>query len=289
MQPDHFTSDIHISLDKAREFPDLFQLGKCDIHEPAIRNWQTRQYFIESKNQNLLLGWRDKESMHPLPIAARLQPLPPVFQALTISPSCLIRRHFFPKSHPTRLLPFIFIGTAGNYLRTKTVTYWSLSKKDPPASLRKKGLKKNPFVPISLSVRNNIMAITWKNDFSVGISEMDSQHQRLVAMFNQLEDAMGKGKGKEVIGKILAELAKYTQTHFTCEEVLMRFHNYPDISTHRIEHTKLTHRVLAFKLDFEAGKATLSLPVLNFIEDWLVTHIQVSDKHYGKMIAEKRA
>jgi hemerythrin len=52
------------------------------------------------------------------------------------------------------------------------------------------------------------MAIIWKNDFSVGIPEMDHQHQRLVTMINQLDEAMGKGKGKEVIGKILAELGQ---------------------------------------------------------------------------------
>ena len=133
------------------------------------------------------------------------------------------------------------------------------------------------------------MAIIWKNEFSVGIPEMDNQHQKLVAMLSHLEDAMGKGKGKEVIGKILAELVKYTQTHFNNEEFLMRSHNYPDLTTHRIEHTKLTQRVLAFKLDFDAGKATLSIPVMNFLENWLVTHIQGSDKQYGKMISTKRA
>jgi hemerythrin-like metal-binding protein len=68
----------------------------------------------------------------------------------------------------------------------------------------------------------------------------------------------------------------------------MRFHNYPAYATHRIEHTKLTHRILSFKLDFDEGKATLTIPVMNFLEDWLVTHIQGSDKQYGKMISTKK-
>jgi hemerythrin len=129
------------------------------------------------------------------------------------------------------------------------------------------------------------MSITWKNEYSVGVPEMDNQHQKLVTLLNQLDESMGKGKGKEVIGKILAELVKYTQTHFSNEEFLLLSHNYPDLSSHKLEHVKLTQRVLAFKNDFDAGKATLTIPVMNFLENWLVNHIQVRDKLYGKMIA----
>ncbi len=132
------------------------------------------------------------------------------------------------------------------------------------------------------------MSIIWKDEYSVGVPEMDRQHQKLVALLNQLDEAMGKGKGKDVIGNILAELVKYTQNHFTNEEFLLLSHNYPDLSSHKLEHIKLTKRVLEFKLDFDAGKVTLTIPVMNFLENWLVNHIQGRDKLYGKMIADKR-
>jgi hemerythrin len=131
------------------------------------------------------------------------------------------------------------------------------------------------------------MALIWKNEYSVGVPEMDLQHRKLVDLLNQLEEAMGKGKGKEIIGKILNELVRYTQTHFTNEEFLMLSHKFPELSAHKLEHMKLTQRVLQFKADFDAGKVTLTIPILNFLEDWLVNHIQGVDKVYGKLIGGK--
>jgi hemerythrin-like metal-binding protein len=60
---------------------------------------------------------------------------------------------------------------------------------------------------------------------------MDNQHRQLVDLLNQLENAMAKGKGKELVGKILSELIRYTQTHFSSEELLMLKHGFPDLGT----------------------------------------------------------
>ena len=118
---------------------------------------------------------------------------------------------------------------------------------------------------------------------------MDLQHRKLVDLLNQLEMAMRNGKGKEVIGAVLAELIQYTQTHFSSEERLMTANRFPDLALHKIEHTKLTQRVIKFKADYESGKVALTIPILSFLEDWLVNHIQGLDKVYGKAIAGKQA
>ncbi|MCC6132451.1 MAG: hemerythrin, partial [Acidobacteria bacterium] len=52
--------------------------------------------------------------------------------------------------------------------------------------------------------------ITWSDELSVGVSAFDNQHKRLVALINELHDAMSAGKGSKVLGKILSELADYT-------------------------------------------------------------------------------
>lgn len=118
---------------------------------------------------------------------------------------------------------------------------------------------------------------------------MDAQHRKLVDLLNQLETAMQKGKGREVVGQVLGELIRYTQTHFLSEESLMAAHRFPDLAAHKIEHAKLTQRVVKFKTDFDGGKVALTIPVLSFLEDWLVNHIQGHDKVYGKVIAGKLA
>jgi hemerythrin len=48
--------------------------------------------------------------------------------------------------------------------------------------------------------------LAWKPEYSVGVSELDQQHKGLVAMMNELHDAMMQGKGSEVLGGILKRL-----------------------------------------------------------------------------------
>jgi len=62
---------------------------------------------------------------------------------------------------------------------------------------------------------------------SVNIQSIDEQHKKLVALVNNLNDAMSSGKGQLIMGKILDDLVAYTKTHFATEERLMTTHTYP--------------------------------------------------------------
>ena len=125
----------------------------------------------------------------------------------------------------------------------------------------------------------------WDNSFSVNNSEIDEQHKKLVALLNQLHDAMGQGKSREVLGEIFNELVLYTKSHFKSEENHMLNKNYPDFTIHRLEHQKLTNQVLKLKQDFDSGKAVISIELLNFLKEWLKKHILESDKKYVPYLA----
>ena len=124
-------------------------------------------------------------------------------------------------------------------------------------------------------------AITWNEGLSVHVSEMDRQHQKLIQLINELNDAMGQGKGKEVIGQTLSGLINYTKLHFGEEEKLFDRFNYPEKETQKKMHQKFAEKVLEFKKQLETGNMTLSIPVMNFLSDWLKKHIQIEDKKYG--------
>ena len=57
--------------------------------------------------------------------------------------------------------------------------------------------------------------IQWDGSLSVNIAEIDSQHQRLVKMINELNDAMRVGKSRDVLGKIVTGLIAYVRVHFS--------------------------------------------------------------------------
>jgi hemerythrin len=129
--------------------------------------------------------------------------------------------------------------------------------------------------------------IQWDQKLSVGIAQIDMQHQKLVGMVNDMYQAMSEGKGNDALGIVLKELITYTRTHFAAEEKLMQMHGYPDLAGHKAQHDQLTKQVMDLQNDFSAGKVALSTKVAAFLKEWLVNHIMGSDKKYAPYLQSK--
>ena len=129
--------------------------------------------------------------------------------------------------------------------------------------------------------------MAWSPAFSVKIKKFDDQHMKLVAMVNELHDAMKEGKGHEILGNILNGLITYTATHFADEEKLLAQHYYPELAQHKAIHAELVKQVLELQGKFKSGQAILTLSVMIFLKDWLVKHIQGDDKKYGVYLNSK--
>ena len=128
--------------------------------------------------------------------------------------------------------------------------------------------------------------IKWNEGFSVNVSKIDQEHKKLVEMVNELTDAMKKGKGKDVLGKILDGLIAYTASHFQTEEKYFQQVKYPDAAAHKKEHAAFVQKVSEFKKEFDAGRATVSVNILQFLSKWLQTHIKGTDQKYSKFFNE---
>ncbi len=123
--------------------------------------------------------------------------------------------------------------------------------------------------------------MTWTEKLSVGVSVLDEDHKKLVGMVNELYDAMQAGHGRDKLGGILDELVKYTKFHFAREEKFFTQTAYPAVGPHKQQHEALTRQVMDVQQKYAGGNAaTLSLDVMHFLKNWLVTHIQVSDQGY---------
>ena len=127
----------------------------------------------------------------------------------------------------------------------------------------------------------------WKDEYSVNIKQIDDQHKELVAMVNELHEAMMQQRAKEVMGKILNRLVSYCANHFAVEERMMQSNGYPDYAEHKIKHDKVTAKVLSLQNDFKAGKLNLTIEVSQFLKDWLDKHILGTDKKYSAHLNAK--
>lgn len=127
----------------------------------------------------------------------------------------------------------------------------------------------------------------WKDEYSVNVQQIDDQHKQLVAMVNELHEAMMQQRAKDVLGGLLNKLVSYCANHFAVEEGLMQTAGYPDFSSHKAKHDKMTAKVLALQSDLKAGKLNLTIEVSQFLKDWLDKHILGTDKKYSAHLNAK--
>jgi len=126
--------------------------------------------------------------------------------------------------------------------------------------------------------------MTWSDKFSVGVRTMDDQHTVLFETLNDLHAAMMKGNGQKQTGPLLRSLVNYTREHFSAEESMLEAAHYPELPAHRAKHRELTHQVEQYVARYERGEITLNIHLLNFLRDWLTSHIQGTDHQYGPWI-----
>lgn len=126
--------------------------------------------------------------------------------------------------------------------------------------------------------------IEWTNKYSVRITEIDNQHKGLVILINELFELMSQGKAKAKMNEIFDHLTDYTKKHFKDEETMLVKHAYKHFDEHKEEHKKFIDQLDKLKSDLVNGDVTVSLKTLNFLKDWLLNHILISDKKYSKEI-----
>jgi hemerythrin len=129
--------------------------------------------------------------------------------------------------------------------------------------------------------------ITWNDSMSVQIAEIDTQHRCLIELVNRLHDSMKAGQGNAIIGAILSDILSYTKFHFSTEEKYFQQFGYPEYLRHKMQHDELAQKAKSLNESYAKGKLTITVEVLNFLTDWLKTHILESDKKYSSFLRGK--
>jgi len=129
--------------------------------------------------------------------------------------------------------------------------------------------------------------ITWTEALETNQPEIDEQHKNLIDAFNSLHEAMARGRGREQVSKTLLFLTNYTVQHFRQEEAIMDQAGYPDAPRHKLMHHGLVVRLSALMKDYVVAPATLTGSTLDFLEGWLVEHIQAEDFRLATYLRER--
>lgn len=134
--------------------------------------------------------------------------------------------------------------------------------------------------------------IKWEKKYELGIPSIDKQHHHLVELCNKLRCDLKDFSSQEGIdwhvslANTLKELASYTQEHFAAEEKLMKACNYKDYDIHRSQHIKFVEQVTKQLMTFDLATLQEAYSLLDFLRDWILSHVACEDKLYVRPILE---
>lgn len=124
--------------------------------------------------------------------------------------------------------------------------------------------------------------IQWREDFRIGVNEIDEQHMRLFDIANRayelLKDELITDKYDAIIA-IIEELKEYTVYHFNFEQEYMVKIGYKKFLSHKVLHDDFVEKinnVNMSKIDEDQGQYILD--ILEFVVKWIEGHILGQDK-----------
>ncbi|MDC7232935.1 MAG: bacteriohemerythrin [Spirochaetales bacterium] len=129
--------------------------------------------------------------------------------------------------------------------------------------------------------------ISWSDDLSVKVDVFDQHHRKLLKLISTLYARMEEGAGNDVLAETLGELINYTKYHFAAEEKNFEAYDYPDKEAHRKQHNTLVKKANELYRGIQNNEGVLSIEVLDFLQNWVVNHIQKTDRQYGDFFKGK--
>lgn len=124
----------------------------------------------------------------------------------------------------------------------------------------------------------------WCPEYTVGVPEIDRQHQYLFNLGARLGRAAEEQHNNGDLSAILKELVAYANKHFAFEEKIMQLANYENLSYHSAMHEFMRTRLTL--LQAQLAKGLLSPSELSeFMETWLTEHIIMEDMRYIPAVA----
>lgn len=129
----------------------------------------------------------------------------------------------------------------------------------------------------------NLKTVEWNEGMSVGVSSMDSQHQTMLRMINDIYTGRlycGRCADARFIS-YAHRILDFIRYHYIAEENFLEKIRYPRLDEHRKQHRILIRGLLNQIKKFDAGLPRAPIVFVNNLQNEILTHLAVTDKKYA--------
>ena len=138
----------------------------------------------------------------------------------------------------------------------------------------------------NIDTKNMAIAIKWEASFEIGNEEIDNEHRFFLKIIQKIDSALQKNENPQHVSLLLDELYKYAQFHFTSEENVMIFSNYPYYKEHKQIHQDLLNQ-LGMKMGYKGNTKINTDDFINFLLKWFKEHTTKTDLKLAKYLREQ--
>lgn len=119
--------------------------------------------------------------------------------------------------------------------------------------------------------------IKWRDEFSVGIEEVDHEHKELIELINGLHDIMQLGADQVQVVDLLGEIYAHIAAHFALEEKMMRETHYSGYAEHKEDHETLLDDLRDIMDEVEDDGRFDAVQLSNDLNRWFSDHFSEFD------------
>lgn len=127
--------------------------------------------------------------------------------------------------------------------------------------------------------------LSWTSAYTVYVDELDQDHRDIFSAFNTLWQAAADRAARKALQEALAVAYVTMDEHFKREEAILWRSGYPNSQKHADEHQKLLEKLNRIRTKVcHSQSPEVELKTIEFIGEWLSSHILESDKKYARFL-----
>lgn len=134
--------------------------------------------------------------------------------------------------------------------------------------------------------------IAWDKSYEVGIEAIDEQHRILVSTLKEADEKLSGDASQAMLERITKDLLSYALYHFETEEEKMQQYDYAkaypqDYEAHMKQHRDFSAKVVQIRDDIKMNKPINKDDLIAFLTQWLINHINKTDKKLGAFLQQQ--
>ena len=128
--------------------------------------------------------------------------------------------------------------------------------------------------------------IEWREEFRVGVPEVDHEHEELIRVINELYAVTRQSNERESVIDFLGEIYARISAHFALEEKVMQERHYDQYSEHKADHERLLDGIREIMDDFELGAygRDYGSALTDHLRTWFTEHFRTHDARLHQYI-----